>query len=585
MEMPSMTIERQIADETRAQLAQDLEAIKQHTTSQMALLLERVGNALLTQQADLSLAVRAAVAESFQEAQTELVAEIDSSLQDDFAAIPGAVKVAIQVQFDNVQAVLASAVDQLTELKTASDAVLLAVQSIDSFEPVDLTEVTAKLDSLQSSLETLSSAVASIDATAATYHQEILDAIAGISIPTDPTDPEPVTTFALVGMNVAGLGNNPEVGNGSLGTHYRSFAYPIGAQPDYLATAYGLTDNSKPFMVRIPFAGERCFTVSNGTFTVRQSYIDEMLAVIRYVASRGGKALLDMHNYCRWWVPTPKNGDGTVKYSAGIRKAGTVGGITYDSTWLPIGHAECPVDYAMLNQMWAKLAEIFDGEEGVWGFGLMNEPHSKGAGDLGVTVEADWVANVQALINAVRAKSDKWVTVAGLGYSTAKLWRTVSNGLGGLVGENIAYEAHQYPDENGGGGGSWKSQLVHTIDPVARVNDWRDCVAWCQEQGRPLIAGEFGCPVEYEKWTGQGFTGTFEYSYTVQGGAEFLEQINEFFDEHNVMRFQWLAGPGDNNKYGNGMDRDDGTLKGNGLATKSRFGLTTTKLGPLPIAA
>lgn len=585
MEMPSMTIERQIADETRAQLAQDLEAIKQHTTSQMALLLERVGNALLTQQADLSLAVRTAVAESFQEARVELVSEIDSSLQDDFEAIPGAVKVAIQVQFDNVQAVLASAVDQLTELKTASDAVLLAVQSIDSFEPVDLTEVTSKLNSLQDSLETLSSAVASIDSTAATYHQGILDAIAGISIPTNPTDPEPVETFALVGMNVAGLGNNPEVGNGSLGTHYRTFAYPQGPQPDYLASAYGLTDSSKPFMVRIPFAGERCFTISGGAITVRQSYIDEMLAVIRYVASRGGKALLDMHNYCRWWVPALKNGDGSLKYPAAHRKAGTVGGVTYDSIWLPIGHADCPVDYAMLNQMWAKLAEIFDAEEGVWGFGLMNEPHARGAQDLGVTVEANWVANVQALIDAVRTKSNKWVTVGGLGYSTAKNWRQVSNGLGGLVGDNIAYEAHQYPDENGGGGGSWKSQLVHTIDPAARVDDWRDCVAWCQEQGRPLIAGEFGCPVEYEKWTGQNFTGSFEYAYTVQGGAEFLEQINAFFDEHNIMRFQWLAGPGDSNKYANGMDRDDGTLKGNGTATKSRFGRTATKLGPLPIAA
>lgn len=95
----------------------------------------------------------------------------------------------------------------------------------------------------------------------------------------------------------------------------------------------------------------------------------------------------------------------------------------------------------------------------------------------------------------------------------------------------------------------------------------------------PALAGEYGAPITAEKWTANS-GGTFEYSYTVQGAAEYLEQINAMFDSRRVPRTQWLAGPGDADNYANGMDNNDGTLKPNANALFDRLGNTVEAYGP-----
>ena len=142
------------------------------------------------------------------------------------------------------------------------------------------------------------------------------------------------------------------------------------------------------------------------------------------------------------------------------------------------------------------------------------------------------------------------------------------------------FEAHQYPDVQGNGGGQWRTSILHEIDPVARANDWQDFILWCAEVGRPGYAGEYGCPINYEKWTQDNFQGTKEYDYIVQGAAEFLEQLNMLFDLHDIARTQWLAGPGDSDKYANGMDTEAG-LKPNARATVARIGSMAPQFGPV----
>lgn len=398
--------------------------------------------------------------------------------------------------------------------------------------------------------------------------------------PTDPEpepepEPEPVVVAPLVGVNFAGLGNNPDVDSAyiaQMGTHYRSILDKPNV--DYI-TRYTPTNGGK-WVARIPYAAERLFSVANGSFTVKTAYLDQIKAVVSALNNAGATVLLDMHNYCRWWIKTP-----ATPISWAQRQQKTVNGVSSDSQWIPIGHELCPVDYAMLASMYEVIAQEFIGYDVM--YGLMNEPHGRGALDGGYDVQGQWVANVQQLIDAVRSvDTEHWITVGGNAYSSAKNWRAVSDGLRNVVGEKIMFEAHQYPDENGNGGGSWKKGIVHSIDPAARVADFYDYRDWLLEVGRPGMIGEYGTPVTYEKWTANS-GGTFEYDYTVQGSTEYLELMGDFSTENAILCCQWLAGPGDADNYANGMDTES-ALKANALATVARMGTESAAgFGPFPV--
>jgi endoglucanase len=392
--------------------------------------------------------------------------------------------------------------------------------------------------------------------------------------PEPEPEPEPVESAPLAGVNFAGLGNNPDVDASytpKLGTHYRSILDKPNV--DYI-TRYKPANGGK-WVARIPYAAERLFAVSGQDFAVKSTYLAELRAVVEALNAAGATVLLDMHNYCRWWIKTP-----ATPISWAQREQKTVNGVTSDAQWIPIGHELCPVDYPMLARMYVRIAELFKDNDVM--YGLMNEPHGRGAKDGGFDVQGQWVANVQQLIDAVRSvDTEHWITVGGNAYSSAKNWRAVSDGLRNVVGEKIMFEAHQYPDENGNGGGSWKKGIVHAIDPAARVADFHDYRDWLLEVGRPGMIGECGTPVTYEKWTANS-GGTFEYTYTVQGAAEYLQLIGEFSTENAMLCCQWLAGPGDADNYANGMDTET-ALKANAQATVARMGTESAEgFGPHP---
>lgn len=416
---------------------------------------------------------------------------------------------------------------------------------------VAIAEANHKLGGLVVALDAASS-------TASSRHQEILAAIANVSCgaPQEPQEPvDNVYRGPLVGANFAGLGNNPWfnpfTAPAKLGTHYRTSAVK-GSQPDYFGLyGQGVLDDEK-YLVRMPYALERI--VDPHTMTIIESYAAEMEEMMDAAYATGGMTILDMHNYCRVYQPPIRDGVGDLVYPELAVKTSTVNNVTAEAQWFPIGHPGCWYDYDKLGEAYKLIAQRFKDHPGLLAYGLMNEPFG--------SVDADWIAfGAQILIDAVReVDQEHWITVGGGAYSSAKQWRQVSDGLRHITGDRIMFEAHQYPDENGGGGGQWRKDITHSIDPVARVNDWRDFVAWCEEVGRPALAGEFGCPVEYE-------------GYTVEGAELFLDMLHDFFDEHDVLRTQWLAGPGDSDTYGNGMDRNDGTLKPNAMATVNRLGM------------
>lgn len=363
--------------------------------------------------------------------------------------------------------------------------------------------------------------------------------------------------FPLIGFNAAGLGNNPYVdviATARLDTHYVTVA-PRGHQPDYIKAYAGGLDG-KPFAVRLPFAGERIAILDGaGGFTLRQSYVEEIRRAIRHIHSWGGFSLLDMHNYCRWYVRAsgPVSGRVVQAWNGGF------------ALWTAIGAPDCPVNYPLLARIWAAIAREFRDEPGVFGYGLMNEPHNMGSvPDGGVNVETLWTNNVQQLITAVREADPRhFITVAGNSFASALYWPRSSDALKNLQdpGGRLLYEAHQYADKDGQGGGKW-NQAIDSIAYRERVADWYPFIDWLKANGKRGIAGEFGGPDH------------------LPGMRTYFTELHKYFDANHILRFQWLAGPGDDDDNPNGMDRNDGTLKPNTRSLMARIGTTTTAYGP-----
>lgn len=366
-----------------------------------------------------------------------------------------------------------------------------------------------------------------------------------------PVDPPPVEQLPLIGVNFAGMANSGHALPGDLGTHYRSILDRPGI--DYLEMHVGHL-NGEPWLARLPILMERMFDImSDGSYVMRQSYMNELMDVIDAIHARNGQCLIDVHNYCRWFVPTTQ-----ALLDAGfVPQSSTVNGVTYSACHVPIGHPLCPVNYTMFKDMWKQIAYRLSLYEGVWGYGLMNEPNG--------TPQTDWFSHIQDCIHKVREVDAKhWILVGGGGWSTAKYWRAQSDQLKNLVdpADKLMFEAHQYPDgPEGTDGGKWNTPTT-PIDPVARVNDWRDWILWLQENNLRGVAGEFGGPG------------------TTTGMQEYFTALYDLFEQHRIPCFQWLAGPGDSDAYPNGMDSHIDGLKPNAQQNNLRIGRTCTSYGP-----
>lgn len=389
-----------------------------------------------------------------------------------------------------------------------------------------------------------------------------------------PSEPAVVETPAalelpLIGVNFAGLGNNPSVdavATASAPTNYRTIVpvYSKTTQPDYIEMYRPKGEMAgKPWLARIPFAGERIAVLDGkGGFTLRETYVAEILAVIRALAAANCSVLLDMHNYCRWYIPV---GSAVVGRSMGNYNGNL-------SLWSAIGHPECPVSYELLGQIWAAIAERFMGEPNIFAWGLMNEPHNQAGKDpVGYDIDKTWKeTGAQLLINAIR-KVDmvNAISVCGGFYGQAKTWLSTSAGLENLVdpADNFFVEAHQYPDNKGGGGGQWTRDKVtgvlveESVDAAARAADWDPFLNWLKQHKKRGIAGEFGGPGD------------------LPGMQDYFCLLYDKFESAGVPSFQWLAGPGDSDTYPNGMDRNNGALKPNADEFVKRVGRTVASYG------
>jgi endoglucanase len=368
--------------------------------------------------------------------------------------------------------------------------------------------------------------------------------------------PKPEGELPLRGMNVAGLGNNPAldaingIGVTKAGTHYR--------KPEEKLLV-GFVKKLKPgesWIARLPIAGERLISV-NGEALYRP-YLDEIIEAMDLIHKYQGKVVIDLHNYFRWWAKVSSRAQSGRHYAEYHNHLAD--GI---AMWTVIGEPDCPISYEGLADFWQRLATVFKDHPALLGYGLMNEPHYRN--DDKVDVNSKWPIAAQMCIDTIR-KVDRntFILIGGNAYSSAKLWPSQSDNLKDLhdPSDRLLYEAHQYMDKQGNGGGQWKS-LTDPVTADQGVKDWSIWINWLKTNKKRGFAGEFGGPA------------------TAGYLIEALDALYDLFDQHNIPSTQWLSGPGFGDNYANGMNKADGTIKENANPLLKRIGKTCNAYGPL----
>lgn len=299
-------------------------------------------------------------------------------------------------------------------------------------------------------------------------------------------------------MNIAGL---------EFGTLLPGFCaeHPGKIGRDYVqahARTYDLLAEQGFRTFRIPFRWERIQPV------LRAPLDPDAVQQLRFQANLAarveGKIILDLHNYGRY-VRTLDNGPVECQIDQ-----------THND-WVPLSKD----DFA---DLWARISYALCGLPEIAGYGLMNEPHDLGPG---VWVEASTAA--AAVIR--ECGDDTPLYVSGDRWASSMHWNQV-NPIRPWISDRegpVIYEAHCYLDHDGSGEYELSYEEELKRDPaletraLARLEPF---LSWLTENGAKGFLGEFGLPVQSEKW------------------ASLLPNFLDALDGAEVPAAWWAAGEG-----------------------------------------
>ncbi|KAK9426613.1 putative Cellulase [Seiridium unicorne] len=193
---------------------------------------------------------------------------------------------------------------------------------------------------------------------------------------------------------------------------------------------------------RVAFAMER-LVPDELTNTADAAYLANLTAVVDYITDNGAYAILDPHNFGRYYSNIITDLDG-------------------------------------FGSFWTTVANAFKDNANVI-FDTNNEYH-----DMDQTL----VLNLnQAAIDAIRATgaTSQYIFAEGNSYSGAWTWNTTNTNLADLTdsADKLIYEMHQYLDSDGSG---TSDVCVSTEIGVQRVVG---ATEWLRENGKIGIIGEF----------------------------------------------------------------------------------------------
>ncbi|KAF4630304.1 hypothetical protein G7Y89_g7831 [Cudoniella acicularis] len=246
-------------------------------------------------------------------------------------------------------------------------------------------------------------------------------AVLAVAAPTIEKKSKAAKKFQWFGVNESGA----EFGNTALpGRLDKDYTWPPTATIDTLV-GKGLN------AFRVPIMMERIIPTSMTSTTLNATYESGMTTYINYITSKGAYAILDPHNFARYY------------------------GKIID-------------DYSGFEAFWKTLATVFKDNKLVI-FDCNNEPHDMGSVDLGKLM--------QACINGVRS--------AGATSQT-----TSSGNDKALVGltdpsDKLIYEMHQYLDSDGSG------TSATCVSATIGSERLKAATAWLKANNKKAVLGEF----------------------------------------------------------------------------------------------
>ncbi len=297
----------------------------------------------------------------------------------------------------------------------------------------------------------------------------------------------------MVGVNWAGA----EFASGTLpGVEGKNFGWPTAESLDYWKSK-GVR------LIRLPFLWERLQPELKKDFD--KAYCDSLKNSVKLIRDRNMLVILDVHNYA--------------KYRKNL-----------------IGSNEVPVD--AFADLWRRLAEIFNGDTAVWGYGLMNEPG-----------KCDWAQVVQAAIDAIRPIDKKTRIFVANDYAGWSATRAKGD-LAEFIEKSIRipdpsvlkdpsnmlrFELHTYFDHDNSGTykNTYEKEIARKDGPEVRVGPntgvdrIKPFVEWLKKHKVKGHLGEYSIPANPgvdERW------------------METLDKTAAYMEENCLPSTYWAAG-------------------------------------------
>nr|QPF47955.1 GH5 family endoglucanase [uncultured bacterium] len=260
---------------------------------------------------------------------------------------------------------------------------------------------------------------------------------------TTPSTSTGTKPTSIVGVNLAGA----EFGTGALpGVYEKDYIYP----PESYFKRYA---DMKMNLVRLPFRWERIQPKLGGELNAAE--LQRLMTTLDHARKHNVQVILDMHNYYRYYGKL-------------------------------IASPDVPI--SQFSNTWRMIAQRVVNHPAVYGYGLMNEPHS---------TNGKWPEAALAASKAIRAvDKNRWIFVAGDRWSNSYFWESANPNL---INDpwmrdpknNLVYEAHMYIDHDYSGTYTNRSAVYPAAIGVDRVKPF---VEWLKKHKLRGFIGEHGVP-------------------------------------------------------------------------------------------
>ena len=231
-------------------------------------------------------------------------------------------------------------------------------------------------------------------------------------------------------------------------------------------------------LVRLPIAWEMMQPTLDGP--LNSTYLAGLESFLNNAASLGIGVIVDLQNYgtynLNWAADAAASGGNEAPNGPDASK---------------LGSAAVPIS-AFAN-FWQQLAAALNGNPGVAGYDIMNEPNN-------MPTPETWPDAAQAAVNAIRSVDmNTPIVVEGDSWASAQNWPYFNENLNITDHANdIIYEAHQYFDNGSGLYQQTYAQLGDTSETGVQLV--APFIQWLKNNNYSGYLGELGVPSNDPQW-------------------------------------------------------------------------------------